>query len=74
MQCAAVRATARRDTLSGKKSPAECLAAAEARAGAMVGPGLPAGLNVAEVTTADAVRPLGRGWVSKFSSGVATTV
>ncbi|WP_102126043.1 class I SAM-dependent DNA methyltransferase [Deinococcus planocerae] len=35
------------------------LAAAEARGAAIVGPGLPAGLNAADFTTADAVRPLG---------------
>ncbi|MFK7604110.1 DNA methyltransferase [Deinococcus sp. SM5_A1] len=37
------------------------LAAAEARGEALVGPGLPAGLDAAELTTGDAVRPLGRG-------------
>ena len=33
--------------------------AAEARGKRVVGPGLPAGLNPAEFTTSDAVRPLG---------------
>lgn len=35
------------------------LAAAEARGEMIVGPGLPLGLNPADFTTADAVRPLG---------------
>ncbi|MBB5235860.1 class I SAM-dependent DNA methyltransferase [Deinococcus budaensis] len=35
------------------------LAAAEGRGEAIVGPGLPAGLNAADFTAADAVRPLG---------------
>lgn len=37
------------------------VAAAEGRGDAVTGPGLPAGLNAAEFTTTDAVRPLGAG-------------
>lgn len=37
------------------------LADAEAKGKAIVGPGLPAGLNPADYTTTDAVRPLGAG-------------